>query len=584
MKKRKSIFRRIVTTLLLGLIVLGLAAMPMLTQNHVEEDAASILMDTVQRRNLIRTIAGGASLLTDYSSDITLPEGVNVTEFLVKNGENVRQGQPIARVDDVSVMVAVKAVQESLDSLSKSIQTARGKIEPGVISVDGEGNLTSNGKKIEDSKLASYSSFLRLSSQHREYEELLLKLFLLHQKGTVDAPCDGMVQGLNDSILKPLAAQRSAKLVFLATNTPEGDDREVYTCLVSGLEQIEGDMWLLRRGEKPFLLTDFLDLEDVDLTLTEETEILPADTVFAYEDDEWIVVEPEEGDVLLYAYGSGGTTWVIRVGAAQEEEEEPTEPETEPTEPAKPGKPDKPEKPEKPTEPEKNEEPEKPSDDADKPGTSGKPGQNIPSINWDQIQSAMGGGGRGGYGGGASQAESLYSLEETVLGTVTPMEKMYLSMAVDETDVANLAVGMEADVTLDALPNAHFTATVIGISQFGSNLGGSTKFTAELELDRTENMLPGMNASITLTVETMDNVLTVPVAALVDQGANTLIYTARDEKTGELTAPVPVQTGFSDGEYVQILSGMKEGNTVYYSYYDTVEISNAVEKQTSLFG
>ena len=43
---------------------------------------------------------------------------------------------------------------------------------------------------------------------------------------------------------------------------------------------------------------------------------------------------------------------------------------------------------------------------------------------------------------------------------------------------------------------------------------------------------------------------------------------------GELTKPVPVETGLSDGEYVEIRSGLTEGKNIYYSYYDTVELSH----------
>ena len=37
--------------------------------------------------------------------------------------------------------------------------------------------------------------------------------------------------------------------------------------------------------------------------------------------------------------------------------------------------------------------------------------------------------------------------------------------------------------------------------------------------------------------------------------------------------PVPVQLGFSDGETVEILSGLSEGDTVWYSTFDTPEYS-----------
>ena len=73
------------------------------------------------------------------------------------------------------------------------------------------------------------------------------------------------------------------------------------------------------------------------------------------------------------------------------------------------------------------------------------------------------------------------------------------------------------------------------------------------------------------------DVLTVPSAALVEDGGKTIVYTALDKKTGEPSAPVEVTTGISDGETVEILSGLSSGDSIYYRYYDTLEESDAVE-------
>ena len=89
--------------------------------------------------------------------------------------------------------------------------------------------------------------------------------------------------------------------------------------------------------------------------------------------------------------------------------------------------------------------------------------------------------------------------------------------------------------------------------------------------------------SVTIPLGTMDDCLTVPVAALTEQGSKTVMYTALDEKTGEPTAPVTVELGFSDGEYAQLLSGIEEGSSFHYKYYDVLEIDTSV-KTISAFG
>ena len=81
-------------------------------------------------------------------------------------------------------------------------------------------------------------------------------------------------------------------------------------------------------------------------------------------------------------------------------------------------------------------------------------------------------------------------------------------------------------------------------------------------------------------LESLENCLTIPVAALVEQGNKTMVYTLFDEKSQTLTGLTPVETGLSDGEYVQILSGLTEDAAVWYRYYDQLELSNSVEKKS----
>lgn len=81
-------------------------------------------------------------------------------------------------------------------------------------------------------------------------------------------------------------------------------------------------------------------------------------------------------------------------------------------------------------------------------------------------------------------------------------------------------------------------------------------------------------------LESLENCLTIPVAALVEQGNKTMVYTLFDEKSQVLTGLTPVETGLSDGEYVQILSGLTEDVAVWYPYYDQLELSNSVEKKS----
>ena len=86
-------------------------------------------------------------------------------------------------------------------------------------------------------------------------------------------------------------------------------------------------------------------------------------------------------------------------------------------------------------------------------------------------------------------------------------------------------------------------------------------------------MLPGMNASVKIVTAVSDPVPTLPASALVEDGGHTFVYLGYDEKKDTLTDLTEIETGLSDGDRVQILSGLPEGSTVYYRYADTVVYS-----------
>ena len=211
-------------------------------------------------------------------------------------------------------------------------------------------------------------------------------------------------------------------------------------------------------------------------------------------------------------------------------------------------------------------------------------GSQMPGFDLSGLMGMMGGFSMGGYGGtGSGSSTQLYSLDGDVLLTVTPLDTMTVTIAVDEKDIAGVKTGMTAQLTMNALPDETFEGQVTRVAQTGSGNGGSSKFDVEITLSRESDMLPGMSATAQLTLYEKMDVLTLPVAALRDEGGKTLVYTGKDKKTGEPANPVEVTTGLSDGENVEILSGIDSGATVYYSYYDTVTESDAVETERSMF-
>ncbi len=168
-----------------------------------------------------------------------------------------------------------------------------------------------------------------------------------------------------------------------------------------------------------------------------------------------------------------------------------------------------------------------------------------------------------------------YGIEDRVLLSLIPQDTMTITITVDEMDILKLEIGQTARVTLDAFPGQSFEGTVTGIHRSGTNSGGNTKYTADIEIEREDGMLAGMNASAQVILDTVEDVLCIPEAALEEENGITYVYTTYNAGTDELGGKVEVTTGISDGTTVQILSGLEEGDEYFYKYLDVVNYESA---------
>ena len=103
-------------------------------------------------------------------------------------------------------------------------------------------------------------------------------------------------------------------------------------------------------------------------------------------------------------------------------------------------------------------------------------------------------------------------------------EDMNLTIAVDELDVVEVAVGQKVKITVDALSNAEMDGEVYKIAPVGSNSGGVTTYDVELTFDVAgSGVRSGMNATGEITVASAEDTLYVPVEALMTIGDDTYL-------------------------------------------------------------
>lgn len=158
---------------------------------------------------------------------------------------------------------------------------------------------------------------------------------------------------------------------------------------------------------------------------------------------------------------------------------------------------------------------------------------------------------------------SAYSTDVEAF-TISSDEDMVLAVSVDELDINSVELGQEATVELDAIEDETFTGEVTAIGDTASASGGVDKYTVSLTIPKDDRMKQGMNASATITIDSRENVVTIPVNALQEEGSKVFVYTEQDDD-GNLSGEKEVTTGLSNGTTVEITDGLEEGDTVYYN-------------------
>lgn len=175
----------------------------------------------------------------------------------------------------------------------------------------------------------------------------------------------------------------------------------------------------------------------------------------------------------------------------------------------------------------------------------------------------------GGGGGGAPAASTTTNDlgpgapvgTGTPLLTVTDLSTLGIAAEVDETDVLLVRAGTEAVVTLDALPDAEYRATVSSVDLAPTAAsGGGVSYRIRLTLIDPEPLpRPGMSAIVDLQVREATGVLVVPTAAVVRDGADDVVFVVDEDERATRRV---VRTGAEGEDTVEVTEGLREGDRV----------------------
>lgn len=149
----------------------------------------------------------------------------------------------------------------------------------------------------------------------------------------------------------------------------------------------------------------------------------------------------------------------------------------------------------------------------------------------------------------------------TTILTLSDLSRVFMIASVDESDIAKVALGQKASIRADSFPARTFDGEVVQISPLGVNNSNVVTFQVKIEVTSPEKkrLMPEMTANVQIVAATSENTLGVPTDAVYRKGGLAKVSVVNADGTNTET---DVKTGISNGQMVEITSGVAEGTTV----------------------
>ena len=142
---------------------------------------------------------------------------------------------------------------------------------------------------------------------------------------------------------------------------------------------------------------------------------------------------------------------------------------------------------------------------------------------------------------------------------VMDINSLTLSLDIDESELSSVKTGQDVSITVNNDEAKTLTGKVTKINELGTYAANGSKFRATISFENDGNIKIGMSASCSIVIDKVENVIVVPVASVQQQAGSKYVVVVNSDGT---TKNVPVETGLSNGNYVEIKSGLSGGETI----------------------
>ena len=148
----------------------------------------------------------------------------------------------------------------------------------------------------------------------------------------------------------------------------------------------------------------------------------------------------------------------------------------------------------------------------------------------------------------------------SLLFEIADLTRLIVKVDVNEVDIYKLKKGDKVNISIPANPSGKYTGYIKRIAPYAESKNGVKVFPTEIQISEKDNRLkPGMSAVVKIVLTARKNVITVPVTALfIDKGGEYVLMPSEGKPK-----QVRVERGINDAQYVEIKSGINEGERIF---------------------
>ncbi|MCK1985246.1 MULTISPECIES: efflux RND transporter periplasmic adaptor subunit [Peribacillus] len=150
-----------------------------------------------------------------------------------------------------------------------------------------------------------------------------------------------------------------------------------------------------------------------------------------------------------------------------------------------------------------------------------------------------------------------------VVAHVTDYKKLKTTISVDELDVPSVKKGQTVEIKASAFEDETFTGEVTSVAKEGTYENGVSTFDVTIKIDKPGDIKIGMSTEVSILTNRVKDALYVPIEAVQIDGEEKYVNIQQSGTTeGAASTKKVVKTGISNDRYIEITSGLEEGQFV----------------------